>query len=305
MRTEGFGKFYSILSGGGRYDVDQVEVASDEGCEVKTFSGLQNKVAEISYKNPALNLYYRGQKKDYKDCNKRLTSLFPSLYRQSENIAICKKLCQDYFDIVITKLSKRILEKLKEEGFFKKSQGRNEYQDARRFPEIAWAILQHYEICPTPLLDVTQSLYVAANFATVPWNQIKNDDKSAYIYVLGLPNINGHISYFTHKCLVMLKLDAVCPPDAKRPHYQQGYVIGSLPHVAIHPNNLHVRDFRHRLVAKFRIRNVNKFWKDKGYSPLEKEVLMPRKDKVKICLEDYKEEYRREHKKLLRSCCCR
>ena len=36
----------------------------------------------------------------------------------------------------------------------------------RRQRILRWSILQHYEICDTPLLDVTQSIRIAASFAS-------------------------------------------------------------------------------------------------------------------------------------------
>ena len=30
---------------------------------------------------------------------------------------------------------------------------------------VRWALLQHYNICDTPLVDITQSLHVASSFA--------------------------------------------------------------------------------------------------------------------------------------------
>ena len=53
---------------------------------------------------------------------------------------------------------------------------------------LRWSILQHYEICATPLLDVTHSLRIAASFASV------SRSRRAFIFVLGLPNLSGAIT---------------------------------------------------------------------------------------------------------------
>ena len=91
--------------------------------------------------------------------------------------------------------------------------------------------------------------------------------------MLGLPNINGHISLFPHEGMVMVKLQAACPPEAKRPHYQQGFLVGSIPSDP-KPYSYHFRNLVLRLVAKFRIPESCSFWKA-GYSCLPREVLTP------------------------------
>jgi hypothetical protein len=50
-------------------------------------------------------------------------------------------------------------------------------------------MLQHYEVCPTPLLDVTHSLRVAASFATEDAT-----DNHAVLYVIAVPQISGAIT---------------------------------------------------------------------------------------------------------------
>jgi hypothetical protein len=51
-----------------------------------------------------------------------------------------------------------------------------------KYPEIAWSLLQHYEICDTPLLDLTHSLHVSCSFAFD-----SNEGETGIIYVLGMP----------------------------------------------------------------------------------------------------------------------
>jgi hypothetical protein len=93
----------------------------------------------------------------------------------------------------------------------------------KKFPELQWSILQHYEVCDTPLLDLKQSLRVAASFA-LNWTS-----SEGYIFVFALPYPNGTISYFSEEELVIVRLLSVCPSEALRPHFQEGYLVGTFP----------------------------------------------------------------------------
>jgi hypothetical protein len=80
-----------------------------------------------------------------------------------------------------------------------------------------WAILQHYEVCDTPLLDVTNSLRVAASFAT-------NNPaaEGPVLYVLGVPSLSGSITASSEQGLQIIRLSSICPPEARRPYFQEG-----------------------------------------------------------------------------------
>ena len=88
---------------------------------------------------------------------------------------------------------------------------------------LQWAIIQHYEICETPLLDVTHSLRVAASFATL------NGSLAPVLYVLAAPYLGGTISASSEQGIQTIKLSSICPPDARRPHFQEGYLLGEYP----------------------------------------------------------------------------
>ena len=83
---------------------------------------------------------------------------------------------------------------------------------------LRWAILQHYEVCPTPLLDVTHSLRIAASFASA------HADNSAYIFVVGVPNLSGAVTASAEASIQTIRLSSVCPPTAVRAHIQEGYL---------------------------------------------------------------------------------
>lgn len=53
---------------------------------------------------------------------------------------------------------------------------------------VRWSILQHYEVCSTPLLDVTHALRIAASFGT------HRATSEAFVFVIEVPNLSGGIT---------------------------------------------------------------------------------------------------------------
>src|SRR5262249_29378940 len=96
----------------------------------------------------------------------------------------------------------------------------------RRHRILRWSILQHYGVCRTPLLDVTHSLRIAASFAS------EGEPDTAFIFVLGVPNLSGAITASSEAGLQIVRLSSACPPSAMRPHLQEGYLLGEYPDVA-------------------------------------------------------------------------
>ncbi len=251
-------------------------IRASEGYPVKSFRELMDEVAKVTLNNRNFEMFYRGQKSDYKNNQalfysdrKQKTTIYPSICRPDR----------------------------KADGSFKysikKSQIEKRYQDLENmigivagkrksyFKEFYYSLFQHYDILPTPLIDITQSLRVAATFA------LKNSE-SGYIYVLGLPYPNQSISYYTDMKIVLIKLQNVVPVHALRPRYQEGFLIGKYPIV---PTKNNGDDLANRMVAKFRIDNSDgKFW-DKYFQPLPDEVLYPSNDTLEIELKQLKEEF--------------
>jgi hypothetical protein len=137
---------------------------------------------------------------------------------------------------------------------------------------LRWAILQHYEVCGTPLLDVTHSLRVAASFATN-----NGSDSEPVLYVLAVPSLSGSISASSEQGLQTIRLSSICPPDARRPYFQEGYLLGEYPDLATFHEKQNYRphevDFGRRLLAKFRLPREG-FW-SKDYTAIPNEALYP------------------------------
>ena len=139
---------------------------------------------------------------------------------------------------------------------------------------VRWAILQHYEICPTPLLDVTLSLQIALSFATSP----QHPDEG-YLYVFAVPLLNGPISVSTESMTQVIDLAQIFPPNALRPHFQSGILLSDYPEYTGREQTHQGRggienDFGCRLLAKLHLVNMAT-WRDEGFQPTHPAILFP------------------------------
>jgi hypothetical protein len=226
--------------------------------QVATYGELIEEVAKVTYQNSRFFIFFRGQSSEHYTSGKvtNNTALFPSIYRDfgrrltARDIANRFKNLDHATTIIIRMLS---------------SQSNFGIDKLRKYPELAWSILQHYEICLTPLLDITQSLLVAASFAL-------DKMKEGIVYVFGLPIITNGISYSIEDELLNIKLSSSCPPQAKRPFHQEAYLLSTFPS-RIETRHIHL-DCAKRLIAKFRLRDGGSFFGG-GFSKLRKDALYP------------------------------
>ena len=186
-------------------------------------------------------LVFRGQSSDWLNKSGN-TSLKPSILRANDfkKVPTKNQLAARYEQL-----------ELAEQALVKHYRGGNTpgSQRLRRQQILRWSILQHYEVCKTPLLDVTHSLRVAASFAS------DGKDQQAFVLVLGVPNFSGAITASAEAGLQIIRLSSVCPPSAVRPHLQEGYLLGEYPETIGVSQKQHYKhyeiDFGRRLVAKF------------------------------------------------------
>jgi hypothetical protein len=240
------------------------EILKSKPKRVETYDELVRDVAQILFYNRNLVLYYRGHDFDYKDGDDK-TTIIPSIFRKKPTEK--KLMLKNRFATLNNKV-----EELKSSLI-------------NKYPEIAWSILQHYEICGTPLLDLTHSLHVACSFAID-----KNNGNTGIIYVLGMPWQTDSICYNTYEELVNIKLLGICPPQAQRPFFQEGYLAGPFPNYKLNdPNRFYQFDFARRLIAKFEIPiGTRDFW-GKGFSAIPPEKLYQNDDPIKILCERIKD----------------
>lgn len=146
--------------------------------------------------------------------------------------------------------------------------------------------MQHYEVCWTPLLDITQSLRVACSFA-----YYKNRGKNCYVFVLGLPYITNRISYNSEHEVVNIRLLSICPPEALRPYYQEGYTTGTLD-IENEFDSKEILDFNRRLIAKFKLPPISQF-ENLNFKYIPDDFLFPENDKLREICNPIKEESKR------------
>ena len=106
-------------------------------------------------------------------------------------------------------------------------------------------------------------------------------NKYGIVYVLGLPHPNGSISYYVEEQLRNIRLLSICPPEALRPYYQEGFLAGTFPD-RDPPTLSSQHDFARRLVAKFKIPKAE-FWSNE-FPPIPRVALYPANDRIEgIC----------------------
>jgi len=251
-------KIWSHLSLSSQERSSIKDVRNSDALDVNTFTVLIKHLAHISYRNPQYSLFFRAQAKDYLTKDRRST-LYPSIYRKLPSSARYAQI-RERFEI-LRKSEEALIREFQKQRFLGVSK-------LTKFREVRWALMQHYKVCKTPLLDVTHSLRVACSFA------LDTDADNPYVFVLGFPHINGSISYCVDEELLNVKLLSICPPRALRPYFQEGFLVGSFPSSEETRSNR--LDVANRLIAKFRL-NRDEFT-DKNFAPLQHETLYPQKD---------------------------
>ncbi|NQD35920.1 FRG domain-containing protein [Permianibacter sp. IMCC34836] len=227
---------------------------------VRSYPELVQAVAKLAFHNPEYALFYRGQSTEHFNSQQQ-SSCYPTLYRSSSNGRLKDRELQqrlsqlEHYRTAIATAFKQA-----------KLPGHDKLE---KFPELAWSVLQHYEVCPTPLLDVTHSLRVAASFAT-------GKEQDGIVYVYALPHPSGTLTYSAEEELLMVRLLGICPPDAKRPYFQEGYLVGSFP-VVRERRGPHL-DVARRLIGKFQLR-AKAFW-SADFPRIPVAALYPGKDSI-------------------------
>lgn len=257
--------------------IDEKDVASGDGYPVNTYRELVEHTAALAYLNKDYLLFYRGQGVDFKNKNDKST-FYPSIYRGDY---LPKREVEHRFDI-LTQASSKLVDLLG-------SRTKDGVGELKRKKYIQWSILQHYEVCGTPLIDFTHSLRVACSFSL-----LNNENSHAYIYVFALPYITNRISINSEHDLINVRLLSICPPDALRPYFQEGY-LAATSDIEHEYDSKPELDFNRRLVVKFKIPNTKNFW-GKNFKIIPGSALYPKNDVFNdICKEieiDVKRELR-------------
>lgn len=234
---------------------------------IRNYRALVEHMARLSYANRNHLAFFRGQGNDYQSKAEGST-LYPAIYRGDSVVRAELEVRFRQLESASRALV-RLFDKHEVEGA----------RDVSRKKYVQWSILQHYQVVPTPLLDITHSLRVACSFA-----QLASADPTCYVYVLGFPYPTNRISINSEEDVVNIRLLSICPPDALRPYFQEGYMAGT-PDVTSDFETKTELDFRNRLIAKFEIPRGKRFWND-GSAGTPKTALYPSNDRVyELCQE--------------------
>lgn len=262
METIGTQKIWSFFDRRGCQIAKNAAVRQGPGHRVGSYFELATKIAELQFLNRDHVLLFRGQGADFRNI-KRNSSLKPTLFRAGRGNPDRATLVERF---AVLERAERILiadyAKAKLLGL----------ERLKRHRILRWSILQHYEVCTTPLLDVTHSLRIAASFASLA------ETGAAFLYVLGVPNVSGAITASAEAGLQIVRLSSVCPPSAVRPHIQEGYLLGEYPEMSSTAQRENYfpyeMDFGRRLVAKFSFTPAT-FWKNDNFPQVTKSALYP------------------------------
>jgi len=264
METIGSQKIWSFFDNRPACQVAKnSEVRHGPGHRVRSYLELATKIAELQFRNRDHVLFFRGQSGDYKNASGN-TTLKPTLFRPRKKGNPNRSTLIARFQ-TLDRAERVLIQQYVSAGFLG-------IERLQRHRILRWSILQHYEVCTTPLLDVTHSIRIAASFASLPTTS------RAYVFVLGVPNLSGAITASAEAGLQIVRLSSVCPPSAVRPHIQEGYLLGVYPELIGYEqkaNYFHYEmDFGRRLVAKF-VFNPVTFWKSDNFPQVAKRALYP------------------------------
>lgn len=280
METIGTQKLWSFLGRGPKAEKTTCTAVRQSNAQLVTsYIELARYVAELQFMNREFVLLFRGQSDDFRNTSGN-TSLKPTIMRAGTSKKVPTENALNCRFEVLTAAEKSLVE-----GYRKSSTPGSER--LRRQKILRWSLLQHYQVCKTPLLDVSHSLRIAASFAT------DAGGTTGYVFVVGVPNISGAITASAEAGIQVLRLASVCPPSAVRPHIQEGYLLGEYPEMTGVEQKQHYKhyeiDFGRRLIAKFRF-EPSEFWAASSDFPqIPHDALYPTHDPILSLVENVKQ----------------
>ena len=222
-------------------------------CPVHSFRDLFRVVAFLNVMNKATTLLFRGQTQDLEPRPTLLRDMWPVPGSRT-----CVKLSLDrnYYWAQLGPLCDLVSHLLEGELPRHAPFDRYSHRDGRRLRIAPWAVIQHYELWPTPLVDLTSSLRVAASFAL----GIPRGGKEGYLFVYDVSDIVTDLMDLVVRPgqeqvpePITYRLSAVCPPQMDRPHLQEGFLIGNSQFSREHLTDTTNSYLANRVVAKFRL----------------------------------------------------
>jgi hypothetical protein len=235
-------------------------LSNRNGHSVGSYVELLQKIAALSFHNRRFRLLFRGQSSDYKmgpDIN--TSDLYPSILRGISANAKDRNAQLDHAFETLERAESLLAKEICS-------------RDLVESQIVRWAVLQHYEVCRTPLLDMTGSLQCALSFAIGERNE-------GWLYVLAFPQLTGGVSVSLESQTQVIDLSQICPPEALRPHFQQGLLGSDYPEIRNRmqthgKRGMRSNNFAARLLTKFELTNCQA-WKDEGFVPTPNKIVFP------------------------------
>jgi hypothetical protein len=225
------------------------EVWMDDHITATSYTELEDIISFLSVMNKRHALYFRGQGENWIPYPAAFRPIWKSLGGTSHSITRTPQTLQKVWDHLNGKISSIVRSVCADLPMPRAA-------TLSMFREAVWAVAQHYELWPTPLVDITPSLRVAASFAL--WGGMPR----GYVYVLALIPSTNSVTFDADQHIVLARLQAVCPPVAKRPHYQDGFLAGRFPFVGLDssivdrdPKN--VSNLARRMVARIHLTDAD------------------------------------------------
>jgi hypothetical protein len=254
--------------------------ANREIWSVSSFRELIEHVAFLGSMNKRLTLLYRGQAVDWDPLPTLLRDSW-TCFGSNQRISIDSSSRIEYWD-ELERIGRRVYEicQVKELGLPR-------WRGLRDIREVQWAVIQHYGLWPTPFIDLTSSIRVAATLALDFKRGSARNPRYGFLYVVGMPYSTGSITFDIDQQLVLARLHSSCPPIAKRPHYQDGFLAGRFPIYSVADVSRDNATLNNRLIAKFRLKDDGKFWNE-DFPMLTQNALLPAND---LLLDRFLEEF--------------
>lgn len=244
-------------------DVPGLQMGLTNGHKVSSYVELLRKIAALSYWNSRFRLLFRGQSDDYKmpnDGDSRARScLYPTILRNKREGGDIHKTLDDRFALL--REAERLLKCKLLIG------------DIHRDRPVQWALLQHYGVCSTPFLDVTNSVQTAISFA------LAKNPSTGFLYAFAFPQLTGAVSVSVESMTQVIDLSQICRPEALRPHFQSGLLAADYPLYTTREETHGQKGFLGnsfvcRLLAKFHLVDCDR-WKSEGFTPTPESILYP------------------------------
>lgn len=215
--------------------------------EVTTFQELFRVVAFLNVMNKNATLLFRGQTGEHEPR--------PTILRDRWQVPGFSKPVNpgqhlQYYSDELDRMCAEVVHILS--GRLPRHRPFEQFSERPRLRLAPWAVVQHYELWPTPVIDLTGSLRIAASFAL----GTTRGRRGGFLYVYDLPNIVGDLMSMYEIQIpdpVVYRLSSVCPPHMDRPHLQEGFLFGNSRFSPGESRDAAPIELANRLVAKFRL----------------------------------------------------